>query len=806
MQDQDTTYEGDDQQFEYRTVGPPGCGKTTWLSGQVSRAHESGRNVLVMSLTRASAAEVAGRDLPISPQQVGTLHSQCFHALGRPAVAENKANIKGWNEGYPMFTLTPNQGVSAEAVDRDNLDAVGDNTGDRLMMRYQKLRAMMVPRDRYPQDVARFDQRWRDWKTQAGLLDFTDMIEACLESVDHAPTSPDIIFVDEAQDLDLLEMSLIRKWGNAARYLVVVGDPDQCQPPGTMVLTTDGSVPIEKLDPARHRLISQDQETGALTQEGFPFRAAERPYQGPMITVTTAGGRRTRCTPEHRWPARWAQTGPSLWALCMLQNSSSCRFGFAELTPKKQHQALADQLRAAKSQALWVLATHRDLEGVHTQLMSIAARYPVADEMRGLSAEQAHRCLSEAGRSPEFPIMEPSNVDHPLQEARACNLLPLVMEIPATRQNGRSSFVKVQSTENKDYEGPVHSLEVEPHHTYVADRLVSHNCLYRWRGSDPEAFTNPDIPQDNWRFLNQSYRVPKAVYQKAIGWINQSQGRNQVEYNPRDEEGAVRHLQASWDHPEDAIRDAERYMAEGKTVMFLTTCSYMLVPIVSQLKDRGIPFHNPQRKSNGAWNPLQRRLGQVTATDRVLAWLNLSEKGMWTAEDIQRWTSTAKVKETLAARGLKAQIEALEDDQDMGDEDRCVSWDTMTELLLPETIEAALGGDLDWYTERMTTAGQGPAKFPARVAKLRGAQALREEPLVTPGTVHSVKGGEASVVYLFPDLSRAGMNEWSGDNQQKASVYRLFYVGMTRARETLVLCEPADDHDGPPLKDRNREN
>ena len=802
MDDQNGAYEDDDQKYEYRTVGPPGCGKTTWLSGQVGRAHESGRNVLVMSLTRASAAEVAGRNLPIAPQQVGTLHSQCFHALGRPSVAENKSNIKEWNEDYPMFAITPNQGATAETVDRDNLDAVGDNSGDRMMMRYQRLRAMMVPRERYPKDIAEFDVRWRDWKTQGGLMDFTDMIEACLEDIDQAPTVPDIIFVDEAQDLDLLEMGLIRKWGLAARYLVVVGDPDQCQPPGTIITTTEGPVPIEDLDPHHHLLVCRDQKAGALTRDGFPFQAAERPYRGPMVTVTTARGRSTRCTPEHLWPARWTQDGPSRWAVCVLQKSTTWLFALTELPKNRQHEALSDKLWAENAQALWVLGTHRSHRDASLRVTGAAAQYPGADNSDGMTKEQAHRCLSEAGRSPRFPIMQRSNTGHPLREARTCNLLPLVMEIPEARDNGRSPFVKVHSTESQDYDGPVHSLEVEPHHTYIADQLATHNCLYRWRGSDPDAFTNPEIPKENWRLLSQSYRLPNAVYQKAISWINQSQGRAQVEYHPRDEEGAVRHLQASWDHPREAITDAEAYMAQGKSVMFLATCSYMLVPLVNELRERGIPFHNPQRKSNGAWNPLQHRPGQVTATDRILAWLNLSESGIWTAEDIRRWTSVAKVKETLSGRGLKAEIEALEDDADLGDQEPSVSWERMLELLLPETIDAGLGGDLDWYIERMTTSGQGPARFPARVAKTWGSQALREEPLLTPGTVHSVKGGEASVVYLFPDLSKAGMNEWTGDDQQKASVYRLFYVGMTRAKETLVLCETADDHSGPPLKDK----
>jgi ATP-dependent exoDNAse (exonuclease V) beta subunit len=51
--------------------------------------------------------------------------------------------------------------------------------------------------------------------------------------------------------------------------------------------------------------------------------------------------------------------------------------------------------------------------------------------------------------------------------------------------------------------------------------------------------------------------------------------------------------------------------------------------------------------------------------------------------------------------------------------------------------------------------------------------------------VHSVKGGEAAAVILYPDLSRAAMMEYQKDPD---SVIRTFYVGMTRARESLYIC------------------
>jgi len=66
--------------------------------------------------------------------------------------------------------------------------------------------------------------------------------------------------------------------------------------------------------------------------------------------------------------------------------------------------------------------------------------------------------------------------------------------------------------------------------------------------------------------------------------------------------------------------------------------------------------------------------------------------------------------------------------------------------------------------------------------------ALEESPRVIVGTIHSVKGGEADVVFLFPDVSPAGDAAYQKHGPQRDSVIRLFYVGMTRARHTLYIC------------------
>jgi hypothetical protein len=57
--------------------------------------------------------------------------------------------------------------------------------------------------------------------------------------------------------------------------------------------------------------------------------------------------------------------------------------------------------------------------------------------------------------------------------------------------------------------------------------------------------------------------------------------------------------------------------------------------------------------------------------------------------------------------------------------------------------------------------------------------------------IDQAKGGEADVVFLFPDLSPQGQTAYRRYGPPRDAVIRTMYVGMTRARETLYLCAPA---------------
>lgn len=216
---------------EFRMFGPPGTGKTTTLSKWIEQsAMKYGSNsVMVASFTKTAAAELTGRNLPLRPDQVGTLHAHAYRALGQPEVCEVPEKLREWNDH--IAGIDDSYILSEGAKDADDpyaANAAGMTEGDKMLARYNTMRARMVPREAIANDeVRRFAELWEDWKRETNRIDFTDMIKLAYENIDIVPGNPMIGFFDEVQDCSALELALIRKWAAPMKYIVIAGDDDQ---------------------------------------------------------------------------------------------------------------------------------------------------------------------------------------------------------------------------------------------------------------------------------------------------------------------------------------------------------------------------------------------------------------------------------------------------------------------------------------------------------------------------------------------------------------------------------------------------
>ncbi len=534
---------------EYRIFGPPGTGKTTHLARQVRRATEryGPASVLVTSFSRAAAAELAGRDLPIHRDRIGTLHSHCYRALDRPEIAE--AHVEEWNRRYPALELTPHtQSTALDGEDSiEEEDGARAKPGDPRLAELNRLRGRLVPVEAWPKNVAEFERRWTSYKRHHGLFDFTDLIENCLHNMAVAPHTPAVIFADEAQDLNPMQLSLVRKWGERAEYFILALDDDQ--------------------------------------------------------------------------------------------------------------------------------------------------------------------------------------------------------------------------------------------------------TIYAFTGAAPEAILGAEIPNPQKIVLKQSYRIPRAIHRLSHRLIRQVSQREEKVYLPRpEEEGAVYRLSSGgYRAPEYFIlKTAVKHLERGKRLMFLASCSYMLFPIIAVLRKHAIPFHNPYRRSNGFWNPI--RIGtKDSAANRILALLSAHPQygeghRDWNERDLRLWAEWLRAKGILKPGAMEL-FKA-------GDGNKLVTIATLDQTFEPaaldslaEAFEGGLPALLDWWRRRITLAVHRRVQFPADIVAAHGPDALIKTPQVVVGTIHSVKGGEADVVYLFPDLSPAADAQYQRSGPPRDAVIRLFYVGLTRAREVVYLCQ-----------------
>lgn len=305
-------------------------------------------------------------------------------------------------------------------------------------------------------------------------------------------------------------------------------------------------------------------------------------------------------------------------------------------------------------------------------------------------------------------------------------------------------------------------------------------AIYGFTGVDPAKFI--DEPNVEKRSLGQSYRLPSAVLDYSQAWISKLAHRQAKPFAPRADgkQGAVERRAYTCEQPDSLVDEVEALSETGHTVMILCPNNYQTYPIVSALRSHGIPYHNPYRLKEGAWNPLggSKRDGVVTTADRMLAFVEPIEQDVaHTAGQLRRWMELVYTRGVFRnATAAREQLSKLPYSMPIEPLD----------YFEAGVYEHVRHGGLQWLSEHLKPEKQSMGQYVQNVITTRTTAALKEPPRVIIGTIHSVKGGEAEHVFLLPSLSKDQYGEY-----QKApdAFIRQFYVGMTRAREALYLCD-----------------
>ena len=323
--------------------------------------------------------------------------------------------------------------------------------------------------------------------------------------------------------------------------------------------------------------------------------------------------------------------------------------------------------------------------------------------------------------------------------------------------------------------------------------------IFRFAGASPEAFLNPSVPDNMKTVLKQSYRVPKKVLERSMKLIHKVKFREKKVFNPRLNwyplgdvvVGEVFYFpKITWKMPEEMIPIIKKKIQKNYSIMILASCSYMLKPIEILLRKSAIPFGNKYRRSRIDWNPLYAGGHGVSSSELLRSFFNHGIDGQyWNVPQFLNWAKYLKVGDDGLIKKdgkkyLKLLALAIEDNQPGLHSIK----NAISKILNPNAVEQALNRNVEWLYENILKSRKEALKYPIKVYNKHGVDGIEKDPDITIGTIHSVKGAEADCVFIFPDFSMKADREFQVSQDAKDSMYRVFYVGMTRAKSELILC------------------
>ena len=218
-------------------LGPPGTGKTTTLLNLVDEFIQQGirpKQIGYFSFTKKAATEAATRaadkfnlDIDNDLSNFRTLHSYAFNQLGMTKEKMmGRDDYKEFGEkcGIPIRVAKFSDGDGTFNSDNEYLTIINTAAVKRIdLLEYYDSRKNILDIER--NTLFLLAEELKRFKKEKGLKDFNDLLEDYIKK--ESTNSFKVLFIDEAQDLSLLQWEMVRKLWTNAEKTYIAGDDDQ---------------------------------------------------------------------------------------------------------------------------------------------------------------------------------------------------------------------------------------------------------------------------------------------------------------------------------------------------------------------------------------------------------------------------------------------------------------------------------------------------------------------------------------------------------------------------------------------------
>jgi superfamily I DNA/RNA helicase len=274
-------------------------------------------------------------------------------------------------------------------------------------------------------------------------------------------------------------------------------------------------------------------------------------------------------------------------------------------------------------------------------------------------------------------------------------------------------------------------------------------AIYEWSGADIQSFL--ELEYNTKEVLYTSYRLPKTVWEYSNTISSRIEKRYEKDWEPRIKaKGLVKYVHSIEDVPFE--NGTWLVLVRNRTFIerFAMHCYHLGVPY-STILDTLNPLASGEIQAIQNWEHL--RKGKKI-------------KGIH-ARKIYEFLPLGKGKGV--ARGFKL-LPAIQDNELVDLEHLEKFGGLQTRAIWHEALTRIPLEDREYY-----------------IALLRRKEKLTIEPRIHISTIHSVKGGEADNVVVYPELS---YKTYKGYFEKPDAEHRVFYVAVTRAKKRLYILSP----------------
>lgn len=314
---------------------------------------------------------------------------------------------------------------------------------------------------------------------------------------------------------------------------------------------------------------------------------------------------------------------------------------------------------------------------------------------------------------------------------------------------------------------------------YLMNKLVAEKVyiggdddqtIYGWSGANPEFMLNEE---GDFEVLNKTYRIPEEIWEVADGVIEQVDVRQEKEVIPDGDGGDVATLRSP-----SHRQVMEHIMDRSKSVFILFRARYQIDEFRESLHNHGIPYRN--MSTFDTWS------SEVVSVKNALSKLKNGSDYL-SGDEVEALMDNAPDHIVNPHNGFDSKEKAMSNLAGKAAEDVKKMFDMRGGFTWQRYLRQAENkGELNWYEKN---AIQGV---------LRHDRADWDPDRIRIGTIHSSKGKEADTVVLALDTTQTIADnmteELMGEPKNITDAERrVYYVGMTRASQKLVLASGVID-------------